>query len=142
MPAWIDQTEPHIGYGFPDFGAGMKLGFHRLGPDFDPDCSSRGIEEHQISEAAEYVRRRFPAMRSAVLRSAQVCHYENTPSGDFLIDRHPEVENAWLVGGGSGHGFKHAPAIAECVLGSLNGVAPPEPFSLTANRGAARTRVL
>jgi glycine/D-amino acid oxidase-like deaminating enzyme len=44
---------------------------------------------------------------------ARVCQYENTSNGDFLIDRHPDFNNVWLVGGGSGHGFKHDPAVGE-----------------------------
>ena len=142
-PIWIDQSEPCIGYGFPDFGAGMKFGFHTLGPSFDPDCSSREVGQLQISDAARYIERRFHAMRAAEFRSALVCHYENTPSGDFLIDRHPEIENAWFVGGGSGHGFKHGPAIAEYVLSVIQGAMEPEPrFSLAASLGVPRARVL
>jgi glycine/D-amino acid oxidase-like deaminating enzyme len=38
----------------------------------------------------------------------------------LVIDRHPANENVWLLGGGSGHGFKHGPAIgammAELIL--------------------------
>ncbi|MEC7768005.1 MAG: FAD-dependent oxidoreductase, partial [Acidobacteriota bacterium] len=45
----------------------------------------------------------------------RVCQYENTSNGDFLIDRHPNYANVWLVGGGSGHGFKHGPAVGEYV---------------------------
>ena len=30
-----------------------------------------------------------------------------------LIDKHPGFENVWLVGGGSGHGFKHGPVVGE-----------------------------
>jgi sarcosine oxidase len=29
------------------------------------------------------------------------------------VDRHPAIENLWLLGGGSGHGFKHGPAVGE-----------------------------
>lgn len=143
LPIWIDQTEPRIGYGFPDFGGGLKTGFHRLGPDFDPDSSSRLVEAYQISEAAAYVENRFPAIRGARLQSAHVCHYENTPAGDFLIDRDPAIENAWFAGGGSGHGFKHAPAIAEYLLTMIENKGAPEPrFSLTSKQNAPQTRVI
>jgi sarcosine oxidase len=61
----------------------------------------------------------------------RVCQYENTSNGDFLIDRHPGIENVWFVGGGSGHGFKHGPAAGEYVTGRLLDRAQPEPrFSL------------
>jgi sarcosine oxidase len=55
----------------------------------------------------------MPALRGAPLVAAEVCQYENTSSGDFLIDRHPARENVWWLGGGSGHGFKHGPAVGE-----------------------------
>jgi glycine/D-amino acid oxidase-like deaminating enzyme len=67
----------------------------------------------------EFVGRRFPALRDAPVVASGVCQYENTSSGDFLIDRHPELENVWLVGGGSGHGFKHAPAVGEYVAARI-----------------------
>ena len=61
-----------------------------------------------------------PRSRDAPLVSSEVCQYENTCNGDFLIDRHPELENVWLVGGGSGHGFKHGPAVGEYVARLVN----------------------
>ena len=65
--------------------------------------------------------RRFPALENAPLVASEVCQYENTSNGDFLIDRHPEIENAWLVGGGSGHGFKHGPALGAHVADRVQG---------------------
>jgi monomeric sarcosine oxidase len=133
LPIWIDQTETKIAYGFPDFGNGVKLGFHRLGPPFDPDTPRYAPEDEAIAEAAEYLAGHLPRMRGAQLKAAQVCHYENTLNGDFLVDLHPGTENVWLLGGGSGHGFKHAPAIAEYLVNALEGKGEPEPrFSLVA----------
>jgi len=54
-------------------------------------------------------------MKDAPLVESRVCQYENTSNGDFLIDRHPQFENVWLAGGGSGHGFKHGPSVGEYV---------------------------
>jgi glycine/D-amino acid oxidase-like deaminating enzyme len=76
---------------------------------------------------------RFPALRAAPLAESRVCQYENTSNGDFLIDRHPEWEDMWLVGGGSGHGFKHGPAVGEYVTARILGGGEAEPrFSLAA----------
>jgi glycine/D-amino acid oxidase-like deaminating enzyme len=62
----------------------------------------------------------------------RVCQYENTSSGDFLIDRHPDFLNVWLVGGGSGHGFKHGPAFGDYTAALMLGEQTPEPrFSLS-----------
>lgn len=43
--------------------------------------------------------------------------FEDRGFRQALIDRHPDFENIWLVGGGSGHGFKHGPAVGEHVGG-------------------------
>ena len=75
--------------------------------------------------------RRFPALKEAPIVASEVCQYENTSNGDFLIDRHPELSNVWLVGGGSGHGFKHGPAVGEYVAARIADGKPVEAkFSL------------
>ena len=68
-----------------------------------------------LALAREHLARLLPGLRDAPVTETRVCQYENTPNGDFLIDRHPDFENVWLVGGGSGHGFKHGPALGEYV---------------------------
>ena len=50
-----------------------------------------------------------------------MCPYENSPDGNFIFDQHPEAENCWLLGGGSGHGYKHGPALGELVADVLAG---------------------
>jgi sarcosine oxidase len=128
LPIWVDQTDSRIPYGFPDIDdAGIKVAFHRTGPQVDPDSGSREVRREQVTEAAEYLRMRFPAMRAPVFRRGRVCHYENTSSGDFLIDRHPSMPNVWFAGGGSGHGFKHGPAVAEYLLEAIRSGYSPEP---------------
>lgn len=143
-PIWVDQTDPRIPYGFPDIdGSGLKVAFHRLGPPFDPDSGSREIADEQIAEAAEYLRLRFPSMPPAKFRRADVCHYENTSNGDLLIDRHPSIQNVWFAGGGSGHGFKHAPAVAEYLLNAISkGNSPAPRFRLQAHTNSLPNRIV
>jgi sarcosine oxidase len=113
MPAWIDFGEEI--YGIPDIEArGFKISLDRHGPPFDPDTGDR-VAGQTVGAVRGYLSRRFPALRDAPLVGAEVCQYENSCNGDFLIDRHPDLENVWLVGGGSGHGFKHGPAVGEYV---------------------------
>ncbi len=80
------------------------------------------------------------ASPSRPLSEARVCQYENSSNGDFLIDRHPRWDNVVLVGGGSGHGFKHGPAVgryaADLALGRL---ATPEPRFASPPRPRPRT---
>lgn len=130
MPVWVDFAEEI--YGIPDFkGRGFKVAPDRHGAAFDPDTGSRVVSPETLSSVRQFVGRRFPALKDAPLVAGEVCQYENTSNGDFLIDRHPERENVWLVGGGSGHGFKHGPAVGDYVAERiLQGGAPEARFSL------------
>jgi monomeric sarcosine oxidase len=121
MPAWIDFGAEI--YGIPDLEQrGFKVALDRHGPPCDPDTDERLPTPALLATVREYLAQRFPALQHAPLLEARVCQYENTSQGDFLIDCHPDFDNVWLVGGGSGHGFKHGPALGEYVAARiLNG---------------------
>ncbi|HKC13287.1 MAG TPA: FAD-dependent oxidoreductase, partial [Vicinamibacteria bacterium] len=122
-------------------GRGFKVAPDRHGPPVDPDSLERVPSPEAVARVREFVGRRFPALRDAPIVGSEVCQYENTSNGDFLIDRHPQWENAWLVGGGSGHGFKHGPAVGEYVAARIADGKPVEAtFSLaTKEKAQART---
>ena len=132
LPTFLFQGDET--YGMPDIEArGFKIALDRHGPRVDPDTQSRIVTEAAAEEVRQYVGRRFPALRGAPIVETRVCQYENTSSGDFLIDRHPGAENLWFVGGGSGHGFKHGPAVGGYVAARVLDGAVGEPrFSLEA----------
>ncbi len=143
FPAWIDFTDPRGPYGLPDLeGRGVKLAFDRHGPAFDPDTGSRQVSAHSVMAARRFLAERIPDLRDAPLTETRVCQYENTSSGDFLLDRHPEFANVWLAGGGSGHGFKHGPAVGEYLCARIleGGAAEPR-FSLAAKLEVQRRTV-
>ena len=75
-----------------------------------------------------FVSRRFPALKNAPFLGAEVCQYENSPDGHFIVDRHPAMPDLWIVGGGSGHGFKMGPALGEIVARQVGDDASPDPF--------------
>jgi monomeric sarcosine oxidase len=132
MPTWIDFKDE--AYGLPDVeGRGIKCAIDRHGEPLDPDTDERVVTREGLIAAREYLARRVPALKDAPLVESRVCQYENTSNGDFLIDRHPQFENVWLVGGGSGHGFKHGPFVGEYVTAQLDGRAAGSElrFSLT-----------
>jgi sarcosine oxidase len=141
MPAWVDFAEEI--YGIPDIEArGFKVAPDRHGPAIDPDTAEREVTRETLARVRDFVRRRFPALAQAPLVASEVCQYENTSNGDFLIDRHPERENVWLVGGGSGHGFKHGPAVGEYVAARLTDGRPVEAkFSLATKEKTSRRTV-
>jgi monomeric sarcosine oxidase len=120
LPTWIDFKEE--AYGLPDVeGRGVKVAIDRHGESFDPDTGDRITSEAGLAEVRRYLARRLPELSDAPVAESRVCQYENTSNGDFLIDRHPEFENVWLVGGGSGHGFKHGPFVGEYVAARIDG---------------------
>jgi sarcosine oxidase len=131
LPTWLFQTDEV--YGMPDIETrGLKMARDTHGERVDPDTQSRLASAQGAEWARNYVARRFPALKDAPIVDSRVCQYENTSNGDFLVDRHPELTNVWLVGGGSGHGFKHGPALGEYVAGQLYGDLAAEPrFSLS-----------
>src|SRR5947209_12476759 len=115
LPAWADHSDPVI-YGIPgNQGRGFKIADDSRGYEFDPDLGERFVSMEALKKLREYLGFRFPAMRNAPLLETRVCQYENTPDRHFIIDRHPGEANIWLVGGGSGHGFKHGPALGEMI---------------------------
>ena len=58
----------------------------------------------------------------------RVCQYDLTPDTHFVVGRHPERDSWWLVGGGSGHSFKHGPALGDYVADCIEGAREPDPF--------------
>ena len=115
LPVWGDHGDRFI-YGIPSGGGrGFKISDDTRGPRFDPTSGERTISPDTLKLVRDYLSFRFPAMKNAPLLETRVCQYENTPDTHFIIDRHPAMENVWIVGGGSGHGFKHGPAIGEMV---------------------------
>ena len=131
LPTWIDGGKRPF-FGVPgNQWRGFKIADDTRGPVIDPSTMEREISEEKLSAAREYLRMRFPAMADAPLLESRVCQYENSTDHNFILDRHPEAENVWIVGGGSGHGFKHGPVMGEMVAGAvLNTKAPPSEMAL------------
>jgi sarcosine oxidase len=113
LPVWGDHGERFF-YGIPGSDRrGFKVADDTRGKPFDPTSGERVVSQATLKRVREYVDSRFPAMKGAPLIETRVCQYEQTPDSDFIVDRHPKMSNAWILGGGSGHGFKHGPALGE-----------------------------
>jgi len=139
MPIWVDFND--LVYAIPNVdNRGFKLAIDAHGPEFDPDNGERVVTQAGLDAARAYLRKRVPSLANAPLVESRVCQYENTSNGDFLIDRHPEIENVWLVGGGSGHGFKHGPAVGEYVGALISGNGVSEPRFQLSSKGTFQQR--
>jgi glycine/D-amino acid oxidase-like deaminating enzyme len=132
MPGWADFNGGDIFYGFPDLESrGVKFAHDAHGVEVDPDTQSRRPTDAALAEIVAFRDRRFPLLKGAPLTEARVCQYENSSNGDFLIDLHPSWPNVLLLGGGSGHGFKHGPEVGRYAAAWLFGSVTAEPrFSL------------
>jgi sarcosine oxidase len=139
LPTFLFQGDET--YGMPDLeGRGFKIALDRHGARVDPDTQSRIVSEEAAEEVRQYVGRRFPALRGAPIVETRVCQYENTSNGDFLIDQHPKMENVWFAGGGSGHGFKHGPAVGEYVVARILDDAREEARFSLESKGTVQRR--
>lgn len=139
LPIWIDFGE-RIFYGIPDtHGRGFKIADDTRGEPIDPTSANRTPSAQGIARARQLLAERFPELARAPLVAAEVCQYENSPDGDLIIDRHPDAGNVWLIGGGSGHGFKLSPIVGEMTAQAiLSGKETPKQFRLERLRNVAR----
>jgi sarcosine oxidase len=141
MPGWADFNGGDIFYGFPDLETrGLKFAHDQHGIEVDPDTQSRKPTDAALAEVVAFRDRRFPDLRGAPLIGAEVCQYENSSNGDFLIDVHPQWPNVLLLGGGSGHGFKHGPEVGRYAAARLLGTAKIEPRFSLASKGESHHR--
>ncbi len=128
LPVWADHRGK-FRYGIPGSDRrGFKIADDTRGPAFDPTNGERVVDSKTLKDIREYVAFRFPALKDAPLIETRVCQYEQTPDAHFIVDRHPENENVWLLGGGSGHGFKHGPAIGEMMANLILREEKPNPL--------------
>jgi glycine/D-amino acid oxidase-like deaminating enzyme len=125
LPTWMDGGKQQF-FGVPgNHWRGFKISDDARGPVIDPSTMEREISQEKLSAARDYMKRRFPALSNAPLVESRVCQYENSSDHNFILDRHPEAKNVWIVGGGSGHGFKHGPVLGEMVRDAVLETKPP-----------------
>ena len=136
VPAFVEFDQAI--YGTRDIdGHGVKAAPDFDGPPLDPDAELPDTSERGAALARRFLAQRFPGIAHAPLKGSKCCRYELTRDAHFVAAAHPEHPSVWLLGGGSGHGFKHGPALAELLAPALAGEArPPARFGLGV-RGAA-----
>ena len=129
LPGWCDYERSR--YGTTDIdGLGIKAAIDDEGPPLDPDADLPTTTNTE-SEVRAYLRERFPALEDAPLVGARSCRYELTPDTRLIAAPHPDHPNVWLVGGGSGHGFKLGPPMAERLAAAIaGGTTLPADFGL------------
>ncbi len=116
FPVWAFDSD----YGMPDLlGQGLKIAPY---PDFnsiDPDTDERMVNPYEAKRVRDFVNYRFPGLRDQPIVGTRVCQLTFSIDEHFIIDKHPDLNNVWFVGAGSGHGFKHGPALGEYVANRI-----------------------
>lgn len=113
-------------YGFPSVdGKGFKAAPAIDDVMVDPDVQERVVTAEEVRRAREFIRRWFPALSDQPLVETRVCQYENSVDTNFFVSVHPELDNVWLVGGGSGHGYKHGIMLGDYVARRVVGKDTP-----------------
>ncbi|KAK2750965.1 hypothetical protein FQN57_000040 [Myotisia sp. PD_48] len=123
----------------------LKIARHAYGyrnpiavPDPSPD--SQGGEKVQVSLPAKgapiplegevacrnALKEMLPAFGERPFAQTRICWYTDTPTGDFIISRHPEYNGLFIATGGSGHGFKFLPVIGDKIVDAIEGKLDPE----------------
>ena len=123
VPAWVDYDRALYGTGDLD-GLGSKAAHDPDGPPLDPDAPLPAAEPAGERRVRALLAERFPALATAPLKGSKTCRYELSRDGHFVVAEHPDHAGVWLLGGGSGHGFKHAPAVAEWIAAAWSGERP------------------
>jgi sarcosine oxidase len=109
-------------YGFPSIeGKGFKVvpTFERV--IVDPDTQEHTLTADELRTGREFVTRWFPALARQPLVESKVCQREDSIDDHFIVDQHPELTNVWMVGGGSGHGYKHGIMLGDYVANRVVG---------------------
>lgn len=113
-------------YGFPAADDGtVKVANHGAGVSIDPDAD-RQVPPGTHEKFLAFLREWLPELARAPIVSDRLCLYTDTPDGDFLIDRHPEIAGLVVATGGSGHGFKFGPVLGGLIADAVEGVANPD----------------
>ena len=126
-PGFVDYDGGFYGHG-DVAGLGVKIAPDSPSDTADPDTLDRTPSAFWGEQARSYAASRFPSLAGAPVLGGRVCQYDLSADTHFIVDRHPENDRFWLVGGGSGHSFKHGPALAEYLADCLEGKREREPF--------------
>jgi sarcosine oxidase len=118
FPTWaVDDA-----YGFPSIeGRGFKVVPTLEEVMVDPDTQEHTLTTDEIRGGRQFVAKWFPALKDQPLVDSRVCQREDSIDEHFIVDRHPDFENVWLVGGGSGHGYKHGIMLGDYVAHRVTG---------------------
>jgi sarcosine oxidase len=113
---WELHRAGKVIYGFPAVAGadgGIKIATERYEETTSADSPDSGPDE-PAEMHRDLIAPFIPEVGSRCLRS-ETCLYTVSDDAEFVIDKHPDMENVVVISACSGHGFKHSAAIGEAV---------------------------
>lgn len=140
FPAFMDRGCE--AYGVPATeGLGFKAAKIWDRQEIDLDRDDRIMTAETIAASRRYLATRFPELAERPIVGQEVGQTVQTDDSNFVIAPHPEQPHVLLVGGDSGHLFKHAPALGEHVAELALGLTQPQSrFGLASREPLARAQ--
>ena len=130
-----------LGWTSSNLGGGVKVAPVIRHVPLDPDDGDRMPTPALLDQVRAYVAARLPGLVGRPVVGTYVSQLENSDNDHFIIDRHPDYDNVFIAGGGSGHAFKMGPVIgehvAQFVLAGMQNPAEASLFGLQAHRPVA-----
>ena len=103
-------------YGFPSIeGRGFKVVPTFQRELVDPDTQEHALTADELRQGCAFADKWFPALAQQPLVDSRICQREDSIDEHFIVQQHPELRNVWVVGGGSGHGYKHGIMLGDYV---------------------------
>ncbi len=121
FPVWIfANKEDSRYYGMPDIrGRGLKVAPWPDNNSIDMDEDDRFINPYEVKRTRAFLAKRFPGLKDQPILEDRVCQLTFSSDEHFIVDQHPQIKNVWFLCAGSGHGFKHGPALGEYVANRI-----------------------
>ena len=126
IPAYTDIEEAFYGCGGCE-DRPFKLASDARGKHFNPDKEERKLSNQQLQMCQNYLSKRFPSLSESIVNERRLCQYTSTSDSNWIVAPLPGLNNQWIVGAGSGHGFKHGPALGKYVSDLIEDKIKPEP---------------
>ena len=116
LPSFFFETPVGAFYGVPSLQTdSVKLARHTGGTVVaDPSTIGQSGPCEERDAIERFTVRHLNGVVGDTLRVSD-CLYSMSPDGHFLIDRHPAFRNVVFAAGFSGHGFKFASVLGECL---------------------------
>jgi sarcosine oxidase len=145
LPIYLAPADPPAEnvYVIPDvIGEGIKATMHRGGVRGHRTELADEPDPADVDYVRESLRPISPAVAAQPVVKSLICRYTNSPDLHWILGRHPEFENAIVIGCDGGRGMKFVPFIGRAATALVRGESRPDlaPFDPRRFEEAVATR--